>query len=71
MESHKLLRRSVVKVNAGEMVTLSVDCLSLNVIDSGLDLVESQKNTTRHKIQNEDVLTKDLRNIGEILCRNI
>ena len=64
MESHKLLRRSVVKVNAGEMVTLSVDCLSLNVIDSGLDLVESQKNTTRHKIQNEDVLTKDLRNIG-------
>ena len=59
-----MLRRSVVKVNAGEMVTLSVDCLSLNVIDSGLDLVESQKNITRHKIQNEDVLTKDLRNIG-------
>ena len=64
MESRKLLRRSVVKVNAGEMVTLSVDCLPLNVIDSGLDLVESQRNTTRHKIQNEDVLTKDLRNIG-------
>jgi hypothetical protein len=59
VEIHRLQKRSGIDVNSGETEKLSAVSLSLMGINTGLDLVDSQRNTTRHTIQNDPEMAKD------------
>jgi hypothetical protein len=59
VEIHRLQKRSSIDVNSGETEKSSASSLSLIEMNTGLDLVDSQRDTTRHTIQNDAEMAKD------------
>ena len=52
-------KRSGIDVNSGETEKSSAVSLSLMEMNTGLDLVYSQRDTTRHTIQNDAEMARD------------